>query len=96
MGISFIIIVYIALMHAYCSNCCPKGMGSTSHQGIVRRWMIPDDLAFCVLNNLLEHLATIVTPWVLTGRLMDGDYSAMSMTDSTTLERLAPKIKLQV
>ena len=38
-------------------------------------------------NNLLEHLAAIVTPWIdiIAGRLTDGD-CVLSMTDSTTSE----------
>jgi hypothetical protein len=44
-------------------------------------------LLFQASNNLLEHLAVIITPWVdiIRGRLKAGD-CVLSMTDSTTLE----------
>jgi len=86
-GISFNSVAYRSPTHAYRSDSCPRGMGGYSHKGFAWRWMIPDELMFRASNNLLEHLAAIITPWVdiLAGRLTDSD-CALSMTDSTTSE----------
>jgi hypothetical protein len=48
---------------------------------------LPNDLQFRALNNLLEFLAAIITPWIdiIKGWLNPGD-CALSMTDSTTAE----------
>jgi hypothetical protein len=48
---------------------------------------LPDNLLFQASNNLLEHLASIISPWIniLAGWLQAGDCS-LSMTNSTTLE----------
>ena len=45
----------------------------------------PTRAQFRASNNLLEHLAAIITPWIdiIAGRLTHGD-CALSMTDSTT------------
>jgi len=53
----------------------------------VWRFYIPDDPKFCASNNLLEHLAAIITPWIdiVAGRITKGD-CALSMTDSATSE----------
>ena len=48
---------------------------------------LPDNLQVCASNNLLEHLAVIITPWIdiIAGRLTKGD-CAFSMTNSKTSE----------
>jgi hypothetical protein len=48
---------------------------------------LPNDLQFRALNNLLEFLAAIITPWIdiIKGWLNPGD-CALSMTDSTAAE----------
>jgi len=73
--------------HVYRSDSCPSGLGGYSHEGFAWRFIIPDDLKFCASNNLLEHLAAIITPWgdIIAGRITNGD-CALSMTDSTTSE----------
>ena len=73
--------------HVYRSDSCPAGLGGYSHMGFAWRYYLPDDLLFCASNNLLEHIAAIITPWIdiIAGRLMKGD-CALSMTDSTTSE----------
>ncbi len=47
----------------------------------------PSHLQFRASNNLLEHLAAVITPWVdiIAGCLRKED-CALSMTDSTTSE----------
>jgi hypothetical protein len=71
----------------YCSDLCPAGMGGYSNKGFM--WCLPldDNLRFRASNNLLEHLAGNISPWVdiLAGRLKPGNCS-LSMMDSTTLE----------
>jgi hypothetical protein len=63
-------------------------LGGYSHEGFALRFYLPDDLKFCALNNLREHLAVTITPWIdifATGQLKEGN-CALSMTDSTTSE----------
>jgi hypothetical protein len=47
--------------------------------------MIPEHLRFRAPNNVLEHIATVVTVWldILAGRLKKG-MCKLSMSDSTT------------
>jgi hypothetical protein len=74
-------------MHAYQSNSCPAGLGGFSHQGFAWRFYLPRVLQFRTSNNLFEHLAAIITPWVniIVGRLSNGD-CALLMTNNTTSE----------
>ena len=60
-------------------------MGGYSHTGYAWRYALPLHLRFRASNNLLEFIASIITPWVdiLTNRLSRSD-CALSMTDSTT------------
>ncbi len=62
-------------------------MGRYSNKGFTWHLSLDNNLKFCASNNLLEHLAGIISPWVniLAGCLKPGDCS-LSMTDSTTLE----------
>ncbi len=71
--------------HVYWSDSCPAGIGGYSHEGFAWRWKIPSVLQFRASNNLLEHVAAVITPWVdiIAKRLQEGD-CALSMTDSTT------------
>jgi hypothetical protein len=73
--------------HVYRSDSCPAGLGGYSLKGSAWRFKIPSHLQFRASNNLLEHLAAVITPWVdiIAGRLRKGD-CALSMTDSTTSE----------
>lgn len=73
--------------HVYRSDSCPAGLGGYSHEGYAWRYYLPSNLLFRASNNLLEHIAAIITPWIdiVAGRLGDGD-CALSMTDSTTSE----------
>jgi hypothetical protein len=86
-GIDLSAIAYRRPTHIYRSDSCPAGLGGYSHKGFVWRYYVPKNLKFQASNNLLEHLAAIITPWVdiLTGRLKEGN-CALSMTDNTTLE----------
>jgi hypothetical protein len=80
-GISMNIIVYIWPTHVYCSNSCPAGLGGYRNSSFAWRYYLPADLQFCATNNLLEHLASIITRWV---DIIQGHFS-------TTLEGLLCK-----
>ena len=56
-------------------------------KGFAWRFKIPEELCFRASNNLLEYIASIITPWVdmLAGQLNQED-CALSMTDSSTSE----------
>ena len=84
-GVDMNIISYRKPTHVYRSDACPAGLGGYSHEGFAWRYYLSPDLLFRASNNLLEHLASVITPWVdvLAGRLHCGD-CALSMTDNTT------------
>ena len=86
-GIDMNLLTFRSPDRIYYSDSCPAGLGGYSNQGHTWRFQIPDDLLFCAMNNLLEFLAVIITPWIniINGRLNSGD-CALSMTDSTTAE----------
>jgi hypothetical protein len=86
-GVNMNTIAFRRPTHVYRSDSCPAGLGGYSHTGFAWRYYLPDTLLFRASNNLLEHIAAIITPWVdiLAGRLQRGD-CALSMTDSTTSE----------
>jgi hypothetical protein len=79
-------IAYCRPTHVYRSDSCLAGLGGYSDEGFAWRYYLPLELQFRASNNLLEHIAAIITMWVdiLAGRLKHGD-CALSMTDSTTL-----------
>ena len=86
-GINMNHIAYRKPTHVYRSDSCPAGIGGYSNEGFAWRYYIPNHLLFRASNNLLEHLASVISPWVdiIAGRLREGD-CALSMTDSTTSE----------
>jgi hypothetical protein len=86
-GISINAIVYSQPTHIYRSDSCPTGMGGYSDRGFAWRYYIPAGLQFWATNNLLKHLAAIITPWtdIIANCLKPGD-CALSMMDSMTSE----------
>ena len=84
-GIDLNLISYRSPNHAYRGDACPFGLGGYTNLGWAWRFYIPIYLRSRASNNLLEHLATIITTWVelLAGRLQRGDCK-LSMGDSTT------------
>ena len=86
-GINLKIIAFRCPTHVYRSDSCSAGLGGYSHEGFAWRWYLPENLKFRATNNLLEHLAAIISPWIdiLAGRLKSED-CVLSMTDSTTAE----------
>jgi hypothetical protein len=92
-GISLNSIAFQQPTHIYWSNSCPAGLGSYSHKGFAWRWYIPENPKFRASNNLLEHLAAIISPCIdiLAGRLQLQD-CVLSMTNSTTTEGWLKKL----
>jgi hypothetical protein len=86
-GVSMNSLVYQRPSIVYRSDSCPHGLGGYSSNGRAWRWYIPEDLLFRATNNLLEHIASIITVWidVLEGNLHPED-CILSMTDSSTSE----------
>ena len=86
-GISFNMIAYRRPTHVYRSDSCPIGLGGYSFEGWAWRFYIPKHLRYRATNNLLEHIASIITVWIdiIMGRLKEGD-CCLSMTDSSTSE----------
>ena len=86
-GVSMNLVAYRKPTHVFRSDSCPAGLGGYSHSGFAWRFYLPENLKFRASNNLLEHIASIITVWVdiLAGRLKPGDCS-LSMTDSSTSE----------
>jgi hypothetical protein len=91
-GIDMNIVAYLFPTSCYRSDSCPHGLGGYSNDGRGWRWYLPPELRFRASNNLLEHLAAVITPWIdlIQGRLKKGD-CILSMTDSTTSEGWARK-----
>ena len=91
-GVDLNQIAYRKPTKVYRSDSCPAGLGGYSHEGWAWRFYIPPELKFRASNNLLEHIASIITPWIdiIAGRLGKGDCS-LSMTDSSTSEGWARK-----
>ena len=79
------IISYRRPTHIYRSDSCPYGLGGYSNEGFAWRFELPTHLRFRASNNVLEYIASIISPWIdiIEGRLKRGD-CVLSMTDSTT------------
>jgi hypothetical protein len=86
-GVNLKLIAYRHPTHAYQSNSCPAGLGGYSNKGFTWRYYLDPHLKFRASNNLLKHIAAIITLWVdiIAGRLTRGDCT-LSMTNSTTSE----------
>ena len=84
-GVDMNIVSYRKPTNIYRSDSCPFGLGGYSCEGFAWQFEIPQELRFRASNNLLEFIASIISPWidVLEGRLNKGD-CVLSMTDSTT------------
>jgi hypothetical protein len=83
-GIDMNLIAFRKPTHIYQSDSCPFGLGGCSDKGFAWRFEIPEEFCFRASNNLLEYIASIITPWVdmLVGRLNRGN-CALLMTDSS-------------
>ncbi len=91
-GISMNQIAYRKPTHVYCRESCPARLGGYSHEGFAWRYYLPPHVLGLASNNLLEHMASVISPWIdiIAGRLKEGDCS-LSMTDSTTSEEWTRK-----
>ena len=91
-GLSMNNLVFRLPNRCYRSDSCPHGLGGYSDQGFAWRLYLPSELLFRASNNLLEHIASIITVWIdiLAGRLSPED-CVLSMTDSSTSEGWAHK-----
>jgi hypothetical protein len=80
-----------------CSDSCPHGLGGYSSSGFAWRFYIPGELLYRTSNNLLEHIAMIITTWVevLAGRIKRED-CVLSMTDSSTFEGWTRKSNFKI
>lgn len=81
-GISMNNLVFRLPNRVYRSDSCPHGLGGYSDQGWAWRFYLPPELRFRASNNLLEHISSIITPWIdmLAGRIQPED-CLLSMTD---------------
>lgn len=86
-GISMNSLVHQMPSVVYRSDSCPHGLGGYSSNGRAWRLYLPEELLYRATNNLLEHMASIITVWVdiIEGRLQPED-CILSMTDSSTSE----------
>jgi hypothetical protein len=84
-GIDMNLLSFRRPTRVYRSDSCPFGLGGYSDEGFAWRFELPPGLRFRASNNLLEFMASIISPWIdiLAKRLSKGD-CALSMTDSTT------------
>ena len=92
-GISLNSIAFRRPTHIYRSDSCPAGLGGYSNRGWAWRWYLLKNLLFRASNNLLEHLAAIISQWVdiLAGRLKNQD-CVLLRTNSMTAEGWLKKI----
>ena len=91
-GLSMNNLVFRLPKRCYRSDSCPMGLGGYSDEGFAWRFYLPSELLFRASNNLLEHIASVITVWIdiLAGRLAPED-CVLSMTDSSTSEGWAHK-----
>ena len=84
-GISMNQISYRKPTHTYRADACPFGLGGYSLKGRAWCFQIPTELRFRATINMLEHLASIVGPWI---DLIENNLPPLScilaMGDSTT------------
>ena len=86
-GVDMKLLVYRKPKKVLTSYSYPEGLGGYSSDVFAWIFYIPLWLKFRASNNLLKHLATVITPWIniITKRLGPRDFS-LSMTDISTLE----------
>jgi hypothetical protein len=80
-------------MYVYRLDSCPASLGGYSHKGFAWHFYLPEDLNFCASNNILEHIAAIITLWIniIAGQLKEGN-CALLMTNSTMSEEWLQKL----
>jgi hypothetical protein len=84
-GIDMNLTAFLKPTHIYWSDSCPLGLGGYSNKGFAWRFEIPEEFCFRALDNLLEYIASIITPWVdMLARQLTRGNCALSMMDSST------------
>jgi hypothetical protein len=96
-GISMNLLAYCLPDRVYRSDSCPHGLGGYSDQGYAWRYYLPEELLYRASNNLLEHIASIITVWIdiIAGRINRSE-CILSLTDSSTSEGWAHKSNFDV
>ena len=76
-GVDMNLLVYRKPTKVYRSYAFPAGLGGYRSDGFAWRFYIPLWLKFRASNNLLEHLAAVITPWIdiISKRLGPGNSS---------------------
>ena len=84
-GISMNLLTFHKLTHIYIADTRLFSLGGYSARGRAWRWYIPKNLQFRATINMLEHIASIIGPWI---DLIESNLPVfsciLSMTDSTT------------
>ena len=63
----------------------PAGLGGYNHQGEAWRWELPTNLRARASVNMMEHLSSIIGPWIdLINEKLPPLSCILAMTDSTT------------
>ena len=95
-GISMNLLTYRKVDILYRSDACPAGLGGYSAKGRAWRFFIPLNLQLRATLNMLEHLASIIGPWIDILENNMPQYSCLlSMTDSTTTQGWLKKSNFQ-
>ena len=63
-GISLNSIAFRRPTHIYRSDLSPSGLGGYSNKGFMWRFYLEPKYQSHASNNLLKHIAAIITPWV--------------------------------
>jgi hypothetical protein len=58
------LIAYRKPTHTYRLDSCPAGLGRYNNQGFAWKFYLPENLKFQASNNLLKHIAAIISPWI--------------------------------
>lgn len=86
-GISMNLLTVRKITRAYRTDACPAGIGGFSNKGRAWRWKIPTHLQYRMTLNMLEFVASIISPWI---DIIEDDLPELScilsMTDSSTTE----------
>jgi hypothetical protein len=96
-GISMNQISYRKPTHSYRADACPFGMGGYSSSGRAWRWSIPPLLRYRATLNMLEHLCSIISPWI---DIIEKKITPLFMRSGNGRQyyssRLASKVKFQI
>lgn len=84
-GISLNLVTFREPNRIYRSDACPWCIGGFSSKGRAWRFIIPTQFLFRCTLNMLEHLGSVIGPWIDIIEATLPPYSCtLSMTDSTT------------